>query len=265
MTRAAKIISKRLLSPTDEKPFQLVNTNYNSRIILSCEHAGRVIPESLGDLGLDKEIMTYHIAYDIGAEKVARQLSRLLRAPLILQPYSRLVVDCNRPFSAPDCIPVSSDGTNIPGNAMLDDIAKKNRYDEISQPFHEAVSRQIDVKLAEEQIPVLISVHSFTSKLMVDGQPRPWHIGLLYNRDNRLATGLQKILKHQQPHLNIALNEPYKTTDAEDLTIPMHGEQRGILHVMLEINNSEINSLTGQMHWASILASGIAEWLNIND
>jgi predicted N-formylglutamate amidohydrolase len=100
---------------------------------------------------------------------------------------------------------------------------------------------------------------------MVDGQLRPWHMGLLYNRDDRLATDLQKILNNQHPRLNIALNEPYSVSDADDYTIPVHGEQRGIPHVMLEINNSEIISLVGQMRWASILAGCIKEWLNIKN
>ena len=133
------------------------------------------------------------------------------------------------------------------------------------QPFHEIVTHQIDQKLSAGLVPILISVHSFTPKLMVDGQLRPWHMGLLYNRDDRLATNLQKILNNQYPRLNIALNEPYSVSDADDYTIPVHGEQRSIPHVMLEINNSEIISLVGQMRWASILAGCIKEWLNIKN
>ena len=263
MSEIAKKTVRSLLSTRDEKPFVVVNGNGNSTIILTCEHAGRAIPESLGNLGVNREVMECHIAYDIGVENVAKQLSALLDASLVLQPYSRLVIDCNRPFNAPDSIPVSSDGTNIHGNLALDDDSRQKRYNEIVQPFHEIVTHQIDQKLVAGLIPILISVHSFTPKLMVDGQLRPWHMGLLYNRDDRLAKNLQKILNNQHPRLNIALNEPYSVSDADDYTIPVHGEQRGIPHVMLEINNSEIISSVGQMRWASILAGCIKEWLNI--
>ena len=265
MSEIAKKTVRSLLSTRDEKPFVVVNGNGNSTIILTCEHAGRAIPESLGDLGVNREVMECHIAYDIGVENVAKQLSALLDAPLVLKPYSRLVIDCNRPFNAPDSIPLSSDGTNINGNLALDDDSRQKRYDEIVQQFHEIVTHQIDQKLSAGLVPILISVHSFTPKLMVDGQLRPWHMGLLYNRDDRLATNLQKILNNQYPRLNIALNEPYSVSDADDYTIPVHGEQRSIPHVMLEINNSEIISLVGQMRWASILAGCIKEWLNIKN
>lgn len=261
MTQSVEKNLTGLLSLTDEKPFRLVNPNGKAPIVLTCEHAGRAIPDSLGDLGLSKEIMERHIAYDIGVENVACQLSTLLDAALVLQPYSRLVVDCNRPLSASDCVPGSSDGIDIAGNFALDDIARQQRYDEISQPFHKVVSDQIDAKQAAGQIPVLISVHSFTPKLRVNGKLRPWHLGLLYNRDDRLAAGLLKILNNRYPQFNVALNEPYNVTDTEDFTIPAHGEQRGIPHVMLEINNNEIGGLTGQTHWASILAECIAEWI----
>lgn len=261
MTQTEKKNSIGLLSLTDEEPFKLVNPNGKASIVLTCEHAGRAIPTSLGDLGLSKEIMERHIAYDIGVENVACQLSTLLDATLILQPYSRLVVDCNRPLNASDCVPGSSDGIDIPGNFALDDIARQQRYDEISKPFHKEVSHQIDVKQQTGKIPVLISVHSFTPKLRVNGRLRPWHLGLLYNRDDKLATGLLEILNNRYPQFNVALNEPYNVTDTEDFTIPVHGEQRGIPHVMLEINNNEIGDLIGQAHWASILAECITEWI----
>ena len=66
--------------------------------------------------------------------------ARLLDAPLVLQRYSRLVVDCNRPFAAPDCFPALSDGTPVPGNGGLTEQERRRRFEEIHQPFHRALA-----------------------------------------------------------------------------------------------------------------------------
>src|SRR6478735_5330001 len=102
-----------LLSLRDPRPVEIVNAVGRSPFVLTCEHAGRAVPERLGDLGVDEADMARHIAWDVGAEGLSRRLSALLDAPLVLQRYSRLVVDCNRPFDAPDCFPEQSDGTPV--------------------------------------------------------------------------------------------------------------------------------------------------------
>ncbi len=263
MNQASGNICSRVLKTNDEKPFKLINPEGKSNVILTCEHAGNIIPTALNNLGLSEQVLQYHIAYDVGIKNVACQLSELLDAVLILQPYSRLVVDCNRPFSAADCIPDYSDGIEITGNLSLSEDCKKQRYDEISQPFHEIIKNQIDAKLESGQTPTLISMHSFTTQLMVDGQPRPWDLGLLYNRDDSVAKGLQQILGNRYPQYKVALNEPYEISDQDDYTIPVHGEQRNIPHVMLEINNNTIGSLDGQNQWAAVLSKCINDWTKI--
>src|SRR5690606_19895805 len=94
-----------LLSGSDEQPVEVVNLSGSSPFVLTCEHAGRAVPLRLGNLGVDAPEMDRHIAYDIGAQELSRAMSALLDAPLFLQRYSRLVVDCNRPFEAADCFP----------------------------------------------------------------------------------------------------------------------------------------------------------------
>jgi predicted N-formylglutamate amidohydrolase len=66
---------ERLLGGADD-PTITVNEEGHSSLFLVCEHAGRTIPKSLGSLGLPAHEFERHIAYDIGAEQVARGLSK---------------------------------------------------------------------------------------------------------------------------------------------------------------------------------------------
>ncbi len=241
------------MSSGDVAPVELVNPAGRSAVVLTCEHAGRAIPAKLGDLGVSASDMERHIAYDIGAEGLSRLLSAALDAPLVMQRYSRLVIDCNRPLEAPDCMPEVSDGTVVPANHNLDAVQRAKRYDEIHQAFHDQVSRLLDARMLGREETLLLSVHSFTPCLA--GVDRPWHVGLLYNRDKRVSDGLMEALEQHTSGLRMEFNEPYKIEDDSDYTIPVHGEARGLPHVLLEVRNNEIAEGTGQERWA--------EWLNL--
>ncbi len=250
-----------LLQAHEPQPFETCNRNGSSPLVLTCEHAGRRIPAALGDLGLAAEEMERHIAYDIGAEQLARRLSSALEAVLVLQPYSRLVADCNRPETAPDCVPEVSDGTEIPANRGLTATERRLRFDGIHRPFHDEVRHHLDRRQSSESSPVLIALHSFTPRLRNEGLDRPWHIGLLHNRDTRLSRQLMPILGHCDPALKSAYNEPYSVDDFSDYTIPVHGERRGIPHVLIEIRNDLIADASGQDYFAELFATVIGRAL----
>lgn len=251
----------QLLQDNEPSPYEVCNPDGVSPLVLTCEHAGRLIPASLGDLGVAPQEMDRHIAYDIGAEQVARRLSTRLNAVLVLQPYSRLVADCNRPGEAPDCMPEVSDGTIIPGNRGLADADRRARFDSIHKPFHEQIRRQLDARRAHDLGAILIAVHSFTPRLRSRGDKRPWHIGLLYNRSHELARQLMPNLGRYDDGLQIAYNEPYRIDDHSDYTIPVHGERRGIPHVLVEIRNDLIEDAAGQSYFAELLSTVIAHVL----
>lgn len=244
-----------VLSGNDPEPVELVNAEGSSGVVLCCEHAGRAIPERLGDLGVMPADMNRHIAWDVGAEPVARHLSALLDAPLVIQRYSRLVVDCNRPFEAEDCFPPESDGTLVPANAALSQAERRYRFDEIHAPFHRALTHLLDRRAG--QTKALVAIHSFTPRLK--GQaPRPWHLGILYNRDGRLAERLLDVFEDLHPDIPSAANEPYRIDDFSDFTIPTHGEARGLPHALVEIRNDLITDACGQSRWAALLAETLA-------
>ena len=240
-----------LLDADDPPAFTVHNADGASPFVLIADHAGQRIPARLGDLGLPREELDRHIGWDIGIAGVTERLSRKLDAFAILQTYSRLVIDCNRPLHAPGSIVTTSDGTRVPGNLDLDDEARAARALEIFAPYHARITAELDLRVARTESPVLIAMHSFTP--VFAGFARPWHAGVLYHRDTRLAHALLHALR-AEPGLDVGDNEPYAISDDSDFAIPVHGEQRGLLHVELEIRQDLIADEAGQELWAERLA-----------
>ena len=247
-----------LLSAGDPAPVEVAFPDGASPVFLVCEHAGRAVPERLGDLGVSPADMDRHVAWDVGAGPVARMMAQRLGATLVLQNFSRLVVDCNRPFDAESCFPAVSDETAIPGNKGLSDALRRCRYDEIHRPFHDRIAGLLDARADASRSTLLIAVHSYTKQLR-GGSERPWHLGLLFNRDATLSRRLMPHIARRAPGLNLALNEPYSVDDYTDYTIPVHGEARGLPHVLLEIRNTEIRDKAGQAYWAELLSDALGD------
>src|SRR5258708_15001455 len=133
-----------LLGSTDVRSVWEDNAAGGSPFLLTCDHYGRLTPQSLGDLGLPASELTRHIAWDIGIAGVAESLSRQLGAHLIAQRYSRLVIDCNRPPDALSSIPLISEATTIPGNEGLAREAAEARRAQIFDPYHRRIGAVID-------------------------------------------------------------------------------------------------------------------------
>jgi len=245
-----------LLGADEPPPVEVLNPGAAAPVVLACEHAGRTIPRRLGDLGLPPAEMDRHIAWDIGAAAVARRMAAGLDACLVLQRYSRLVVDCNRPREASDAIPTVSDGTRVPANVGLKEAEREARWHEIHEPFHAALSAQLEARRHMETAALsLITVHSFTPHL--DGVRRPWALGLLRRHDQGLAARLMEALHEQAPDETIAINRPYDIDDLTDYTIPVQAERRGLPNVLIEIRNDLIADEAGQAHYADMLVAAI--------
>jgi predicted N-formylglutamate amidohydrolase len=239
-----------LLEPDEPEPVTLENEAGGSVFFLTCEHAGRVFPRRLGTLGLPEHETLRHIAWDIGIGAVGRDLSRLLDAAVILQTYSRLVIDCNRDPHVPSSIPEISESTEIPGNRGLDEAERAARADAIFRPYHNGIAAALDRRAAANRATALVALHSFTP--IFKGVPRPWHVAVLFNRDPRLAHDLAELLR-AEGDLMVGENEPYQVSDLTDYTIPVHGERRGLPHVEIEIRQDLITEPAGQREWAERL------------
>ena len=236
------------------EPAIVINPDGRSPVVLVCEHASNYIPASLDHLGLSDADRVAHIAWDIGAEAVARHLSHALDATLIVQRYSRLVYDCNRPPTAPGAMPEVSEVTEIPGNKGLSDEERQARTDQIYYPFHARVSEVLDGKKA----PVLVTIHSFTP--VYRGEPRQVELGILHDSDSRLADQMLKLAGDAQDYV-VRRNDPYGPEDGVTHTLILHGIERSIANVMLEVRNDLISDEAGQRTWGDRLESLTAEAL----
>lgn len=245
-----------LLGSQDVPPIHEDNAAGRSPFLLTSDHYGRLIPRSLGDLGVPESELTRHVAWDIGIAGVADALSKHLDAHLIAQRYSRLVIDCNRPPEATSSIPVISEATVIPGNEGLMASVAEGRRKAIFDPYHRRITEVIDQRLRQGVPTLLVSLHSFTP--VYAGVARPWHIGTLYHRDTKLAPLLLKLLR-DEADLVVGDNEPYAVSEATDYTIPVHGEARGLLNTGIEIRQDLITDHAGQKQWAERLARIFAE------
>lgn len=237
-----------LLQQGEESPFIAVNEQGRSPFVLICEHASNTMPKTLGTLGLPEAELTRHIAWDIGAEKVGRLLSRLMDAPLLLQRYSRLAYDCNRPPESPDSIPEMSELTAVPGNRKLSAEDRLARAREVYRPFHDGVSAVLDRRAAGGQQSLVVSIHSFTP--VYKGKPRSVELGILHDRDTTLSSKLIKSF----PNIDARLNEPYGPKDGVLHTLNLHGFTRGLQHAMIEIRNDLVSTERGQDEWAQRLS-----------
>ena len=245
-----------LLGTEDVPPVREYNATGRSPFFLTCDHYGRLIPRVLGDLGLPESELTRHIAWDIGIAGVAEQLSKQLDAHLIVQRYSRLVVDCNRPPHVASSIPRISEATTISGNEGISREAAAIRRAEIFDPYHRRIDAIIDARRSASLPTVLVSLHSFTP--VYAGIARPWHIGTLYHRDTDLPPLLLKSLR-AEGDLVVGDNEPYAVSDDTDYTIPVHGEARGLISTGIEIRQDLIADPAGQAAWAARLARLLPE------
>lgn len=239
-----------LLKPTDPPPFSVVNPAGKAPLVLFCDHAGQAIPGALGDLGLDAAARAQHIAWDIGIAEVAAILARELDAPAVLGGYSRLVIDCNRRLDDPTSIAQESDRIPVPGNRGLTAAERAQRADEIFRPYHAAVTAAIDAKIAAGQKPALLSLHSFTP--VMNGFERPWHFGILWNKDPRLPVPLMARLA-ELPDVCVGDNEPYTGRDEHGYSVVAHGEARGLPHALIEIRQDLICEPAGVALWAGKL------------
>lgn len=255
MMRQADHQPGQLLSNADPDPVERVNADSDHPVLLVCEHAGQAVPAALDSLGLPPGAFDAHIGWDIGARAVTLRMAATLGVPAVLQRYSRLVIDCNRPPEAPDAVPAVSDGVKVPGNAGLEGAARQARVSEIFEPFNDATATLLD----HPRRRATFAIHSFTPSM--GGKARPWDIGFLYRHDAETSPLLRNAVAAIRPDLCIGMNEPYQIEDASDWFVPRHGEARGVAHSLIEIRNDHIADVAGQAVFADLLSAAITAFL----
>ena len=253
-----------LLGAGDPAPVEALNPRASASFLLVADHAGRLVPEKLGDLGLSEADSRRHIAWDIGVAALGEARAARLDAMLIRQRYSRLVIDCNRDPARPDAIPEISDGTPVPANTAMSAIERAARVAEIHAPYHAAIAAELARRDAAGAPTVVVALHSFTPAM--EGFARPWHAGVLY------GGGDERFARAALARLTAALdapvgdNQPY-AMDGIDHTVPLHcfagAGGTGRAYVEFEIRQDLLGDAAAVERWADILAQILTDALRV--
>ncbi len=253
-----RVMETALRAPDEPPPVDVIDGDRNGPVLFLCDHASCLIPRSLGNLGLPADALNKHIAWDIGAADVARNLAAAFGAPLVMPGYSRLVIDCNRMLTDPTSIPLASDDLEIPGNFDLSARDAALRAEEFFQPYHATAADLISEMSQDGRTPAVISIHSFTP--VYGGFQRPWHVGVLWNRDERLSAPFMAALR-REGDLVVGDNEPYSAKENFGYSVDVHAEERGLPHMLVEIRQDLIGTPRGARQWARTVGAAIAEAL----
>jgi predicted N-formylglutamate amidohydrolase len=237
-------------------PVEIVSGGLDSGILLIADHAMRHLPSEYGRLGLDESEFERHIAYDIGVEGLTRRLTRRLGCPAVMARFSRLLIDPNRGADDPTLIRQLYDGAVIPGNYPLSEDERGRRLEKYFQPFRQGV-RQMAAQMRESAgaAPLVISVHSFTPSM--GGKTRPWHVGVLWDKDPRAAAPLIDMLRAKRGMI-VGDNEPYYGALHGD-TLHEICTAQGIAHLLIEVRQDLISDEAGVEEWALRMAPMLAK------
>jgi predicted N-formylglutamate amidohydrolase len=251
-----------LIGRDDPPPFVILHEHGAAPALVICDHASRAFPRGMKRLGLPELPSWQHIAWDIGAGELARGLANALDAPAVLAGYSRLIVDCNRKPEDPEAFRLESDGWVVPGNASLGELERRTRLACFFDPYHEAIAAMLAGFRRRGVVPMVVSVHTFTPEMA--GTARPWHIGVLWDRDEssarRLIAGLRQV-----EGLVVGDNQPYSGKHPSDYTIDHHAEQAGLPHVCIEVRQDTLESPAGVERWVRLLGRLLSELISDPD
>ncbi len=248
-----------LIGPEDPPVFTVINADAPRPVLLLADHASNALPQALNNLGLGPEPLGRHIAYDIGIAWMARRLSDLLGVPAILHGYSRLLIDPNRPLDDPTSICMISDGQVVPGNRSVGPEAAAERADAVFHPYHAAVEGLLGRMSGGDQVPAVVSLHSFTPSLK--GFPRPWHVGVLWAEDDRIPVPLMDNLA-RDPGLCVGDNQPYSGKQRYGYSIETHALPQGRPNALIEVRQDLIDTPAKAEAWAARLAGALAPVLD---
>jgi len=243
---------------SESSAFEALNSDAKSRVLVLCDHASNRVPDDInnGTLGISDADMARHIAYDIGARGTALALSKALNAPMLASCFSRLVIDPNRGEDDPTILMKIYDHTIVEGNRYADAAEKRRRIKAYHRPYHKAIDSALASITDQGHQPIILSIHSYTPQL--NGRPkRPWHIGILWDKDGRIAEPLIEKLS-ENPEICVGNNEPYSGELRGD-TMYYHATRNGYAHVLVELRHDLIDTKEGQEKWAAILAAPLKD------
>ena len=242
-----------ILTSAEEAPYVVLNEDSNYPVLLVCDHASNRFPLSLDSMKLDQRVQDSHLAIDIGARNVTCKLAKKLNCTAVICEYSRLVIDCNRDLNDIDIFLQSGDGVVIEGNHNLSEDHKRSRAKEIYWPYHNSIEAEIN-RLALKKIkPLFVSIHSFTPKM--DGQERPWELGVLWHKDE--VTARHFLREFSKADFSVGDNQPYTGKGSRNFTIQYHAEKNNLSHVSIEMRQDIVSYHVGLNSMTELLGDAI--------
>lgn len=232
----------------ETEAYRILGTPTPGGILIVSDHASNRVPPDI-DLGIAPELLTQHIAIDIGVAEIGALMAERDGTAAFQGNVSRLVCDFNRYPDSPGVVPLTSDGHEIPGN----EGAREARIARFFHPYHDALEQV----LAQTPPAQILSLHSFTPALATCTKPRPWHVGVLYNQDDRAARIAIPMLEaeglyvgDQQPYSGVLLNA----------TMNRHAEEQRRPYLGIELRQD----LVGDTEvWAERLARLVREVITL--
>ncbi len=218
----------------------LLRQNGSAPYFVFCDHASNYIPEEFGGLGVSTDVLQTHIAWDPGANELTLAIAERLQATAYLSGFSRLLIDPNRSSDREDLVLDCSDKIPIPGNQDLSYDERCTRITRFFDPYHKHLDKELSRVEALGVPPLVLSVHSFTPRLMGTFEERPWHIAVLWRHDEPTAKKMISELRAETDYL-IGDNEPYDAREF-NYSVDRHIAPRRLRHVTLEIRQDLLGS-----------------------
>ncbi len=177
------------------------------RFILTCEHAGNIVPAEYEHLFKGHEEVLYsHKGIDFGALRLAKHLAAATDLPLFFTTISRLLIDANRSLDKDDLFSEYSKKLTAKERKIL---VGKHYF-----PHRKKVEKRITKLVAAGNKVIHLALHTFTPVL--DGEVRQADIGILFDPERALettfASRLKAALQTQQQDREVLYNSPYPGT-----------------------------------------------------
>ena len=224
------------------KTFEYIKSPSDSSLVLICDHASNHLPNKMNSLGLSKDHLHSHIAWDPGSSHLTHTISKSLHSHAILATHSRLLIDLNRDEKHKDLIIQYSDGIKIPGNFNLKNNQRLIRIKKYYRPYHYFINSLLKKIESKKKKTAIICIHTFTNSLK-NGKKRPWHIGVLHRNDMRLAKPIIKKLSSYNS-IKLGVNKPYDGFSSVNHTMFLHGEKAGRPFVTIEVRQDLLSTKT---------------------
>lgn len=228
-------------------------------LVISCEHAVNSVPATYQHLFTGREaVLNSHHALDIGTLNIAKHLHQMFSCDYIQAPVTRLLIDCNRSLTHPQCF---SEFTK-----HLSSVEKQQLIDSFYQPYRQTAERLIKEKIDGGHQVLHLSIHSFIPEC--DGILRNAGIGLLYDHtrhaEQEVARIWKSLLFQQTPTYRIRMNYPYHGhSDAFTSTLRKQYNEHHYLGFEVESNQALLLNKESCDEVAHALSSSLQELLQL--